>query len=93
MFAWWDLERAGAHHDAFAPKDPMKEVFHKQRNVIVDKHAIALFRTSAYTEVVTLDDTHALYIYDRIPNGWYPIPKDSPETNSVWVVRMTVRKR
>jgi hypothetical protein len=50
-------------------------------------------RTSAYTEVVTLDDTHVLYIYDRIPNGWYPIPEDSSETNSVWIVRMTLRKK
>jgi hypothetical protein len=31
-------------------------------------------RTSAYTEVVALDDKHALVIYDRIPHGWQAIP-------------------
>jgi hypothetical protein len=33
-----------------------------------------------------------LYIYDRIPKGWHAIPKDSLETNSVWVVRITLAK-
>lgn len=46
--------------------------------------------TSSYTEVIVLDDTHLLYIYDRIPHSWSRIPQDSPETNSVWVVRVTV---
>jgi hypothetical protein len=95
LYAWFSTDGAGkdwqrldmmAHHNAFVPKDPMNEVFDKE-------HAIASLRTSAYTEVISLDDTHLLYIYDRIPNGWYPIPKDSSETNSVWVVRMTVRRK
>jgi hypothetical protein len=83
--AWEGVDMA-AHHNAFVPNEPLKETFDKE-------HPIASFRTSAYTEVITLDDTHALYIYDRIPNGWYPIPQSSPETNSVWVVRMTVRRK
>jgi hypothetical protein len=77
-----------AHHDAFASKDPLHEVYDKNAD-----RPLATLRTSAYTEVITLDDTHLLYIYDRIPNGWYPVPKDSPETNSVWVVRMTIAKK
>ncbi len=48
--------------------------------------------TSSYTEVVALDDAHLLYIYDRIPNGWKAIAADSPETNSVWVVRVTLER-
>ena len=43
-------------------------------------------------EVIVLDDTHLLYIYDRIPNGWKAIAADSPETNSVWVVRVTLER-
>lgn len=46
--------------------------------------------TSSYTEVVVLDETHLLYIYDRIPHGWSRIPQDLTETNSIWVVRVTV---
>ena len=48
--------------------------------------------TSSYTEVVVLDEGHLLYIYDRIPNGWKAIAADSPETNSVWVVRVTLQR-
>lgn len=97
LYAWFNVDGTGkswqridmmAHHDTFARHDPMHEVF--------ESHAarpLATLRTSAYTTVLALDDTHVIYIYDRIPNGWYPIPKGSPETNSVWVVRMTLKKR
>ncbi|MFN0195275.1 MAG: sialidase family protein [Planctomycetaceae bacterium] len=49
-------------------------------------------KTSAYTEVVALDEQHLLYIYDRIPHSWSAIPADSKETNSIWVVRVTIEK-
>ena len=49
-------------------------------------------RTSAYTEVVALDETHLLYMYDRTPNGWRRIPEDMDDTNSVWVTRVTVER-
>ena len=48
--------------------------------------------TTAYTEVVAVDDSHLLYMYDRIPNNWHRIPEDVDDTNSVWVVRVTVEK-
>jgi hypothetical protein len=48
--------------------------------------------TSSYTEVVAVGDRELLCIYDRIPKGWHAIPKDSPDTNSNWVVRITVEK-
>ena len=106
LYAWFNADGTGrdwervdmmAHHNAFAPKDPMNEVLDDAPTSSspgrYPEHAIASFRTSAYTEVVALDDTHLLYIYDRILYGWYPIPKGSPETNSVWVVRMTLRRK
>jgi hypothetical protein len=46
--------------------------------------------TTSYTEVTPLDDHSVLVVYDHIPNGWNAIPKDSPQTNSVWVVRLTL---
>lgn len=46
--------------------------------------------TSSYTEVIPLDASHLLYIYDRIPSGWNAVPRESPETNSVWVVRVAL---
>lgn len=49
-------------------------------------------QTSAYTEVIALDDRHFLYLYDRVANGWHPIPEEMDDTNSVWLVRVTVEK-
>jgi hypothetical protein len=46
------------HHNKCVPREP------------IDRPD----RTSAYTEVVALDDKHALVIYDRIPHGWQAIP-------------------
>jgi hypothetical protein len=46
--------------------------------------------TSSYTELVRLDDKHLLLIYDRLGLGWNAIPDESPETNSVWVMRLKV---
>jgi hypothetical protein len=43
-------------------------------------------------EVVTLDEKHLLCIYDLVPHGWPAIPKDSADTNSVRVVRVTLVK-
>jgi len=48
--------------------------------------------SSCYTELVALDERHLLLIYDRIPGGWGGIPKDSPESNSAWVVRVEVSR-
>jgi hypothetical protein len=48
--------------------------------------------TSGYTEVVALDDRHLLLIYDRLRGGWDNIGTPS-QSNSVWVVRLTVEPR
>jgi len=49
--------------------------------------------SSSYTEVVTLDATTLLVIYDRTPNGWSPLDDGSNDTNSVWVVRATLNTK
>jgi hypothetical protein len=49
--------------------------------------------TSAYTEVVALDENNLLVIYDRVPNGWSAIPEGSADTNSVWVVRLNLERK
>ena len=46
--------------------------------------------TTAYTHTAVLDQNNVLCIYDRIPAGWGTIAKTSTETNSVWIVRLTV---
>lgn len=72
----WERIDIAAHHDACRPEEPIS--------------GASFTDTSSYTEVIALDDRHLLYIYDRIPHGWRRIPDDSPDTNSVWVVRVTV---
>lgn len=78
----WQRIDIQAHHNVCHPQEPIAvhtEHSHQQQ-------------TSAYTEVVALDDQHFLYIYDRIPHGWHEIPEEVQEMNSVWVVRVTVEK-
>jgi hypothetical protein len=74
----WDRLDLLAHHNKCLPEDAI---------------ANPANGTSAYTELIALDDTHALVIYDRLSRGWNAIPQGSAETNSVWVVRMTVKPR
>ena len=83
LFLWINRDGSGltweridlmAHHNACVPAEPIK----------------AAGNTTAYTEVAVLDDTHLLMIYDCVPNGWAALPADSSETNSVWVVRVTL---
>lgn len=64
----------------------------RHHNACVEERITRPDHTSSYTEVVALDESHLLYIYDRIPHGWAPIPKGSTDTNSVWVVRITLEK-
>jgi len=47
-------------------------------------------KTSAYTEIIPLDERNLLCVYDRIPHGWSAIPVDSKDINSIWVVRLTI---
>jgi len=46
--------------------------------------------TSCYTDLAVLDERTLLLIYDRVGFHWLPIPDDSEETKSVWVMRLRV---
>lgn len=74
----WEKVDLMAHHNATVPTKEM---------------ILGVGNTSAYTEVVALDDKNLLVIYDRIPHSWNAIPSDSTETNSVWVVRVTLDQK
>jgi hypothetical protein len=84
VFVWLNLDGTGrswqpielaANHNAAHPGDPIT-------NKAAGGHS------SSYTEVVSLGGGDLLVIYDRLARGWQAIPKDAPETNSVWVVRL-----
>jgi len=46
--------------------------------------------TTAYTEIVALNERTLLYMYDRVPNSWAAIPDEMDDANSVWVLRAQV---
>jgi hypothetical protein len=78
----WQRIDMQAHHNACHPGEAIAayaEHNHQEQ-------------TSAYTEVITVDDHNFLYIYDRLANGWRPIPETMDDTNSVWLVRVTVER-
>jgi hypothetical protein len=77
----WNQVDILAHHNACCPQEPIRH-----------SEDLSHQWTTAYTEVVALDPSHLLYMYDRIPNGWARIPEDIADTNSVWVVRVTLER-
>ena len=83
IFAW--INRAGdgkdwlqvdlqSHHNENHPQDAITRAD----------------QTTSYTEVAAIDEQSVIVIYDRIPHGWSAIPADSTDTNSIWVVRVTM---
>ena len=70
-----------AHHNSCHPQEQ-----------ILYSEDLSRQQTTAYTEVVAVDDRTLLYIYDRVPNGWRRIPEEMDDTNSVWLVRATVER-
>lgn len=70
-----------AHHNSCQPQEQ-----------ILYSEDLSRQKTTAYTEVVAVDERTLLYIYDRVPNGWRRIPEDMDDTNSVWLVRATVQQ-
>jgi hypothetical protein len=76
----WQTIDLGAHHNANWPKELVNEVGSGGPGR----------RTTSYTEVVSLGGGELIVIYDRVGNGWKPIPEESKETNSVWVVKVRV---
>jgi len=47
--------------------------------------------TTAYTEIVALDEHTLLYMYDRVPNSWSAIPDEMEDENSIWVLRAMIK--
>ncbi|MBM4041519.1 MAG: hypothetical protein FJ290_23710 [Planctomycetes bacterium] len=46
--------------------------------------------SSCYAELMALDERTLVLVYDRIGFGWAPIPDDSDETKSDWVMRLQI---
>ncbi len=97
IFAWFNADGAGAgwqavdiaaHHNACQPRDAIHPDPWIPRDEMIRKGLRGF--TSSYTELIRLDDHALLLIYDRLAFGWHAIPDASDETNSVWVVRITV---
>jgi hypothetical protein len=85
LYLWFNADGTG--------KDWERVDFQPNHNVSCPADRIeAAGNTSSYTEVVALDEKHLLCIYDRTAYGWNIIPPDSPETNSVWVIRIMIEK-
>ncbi|NLX99354.1 MAG: exo-alpha-sialidase [Rhodopirellula sp.] len=85
LFLWINADGSGqdwqrvdilAHHNATHPEESIGQPGH----------------TTSYTEIVALDDTHLIYMYDRVPHGWSAIPEESPDTNSIWVMRVSLEQ-
>ena len=47
-------------------------------------------QTTSYTQVVPLVPDRLLYIYDRTPFGWKPVPADSWERNRIYALPIRV---
>ncbi len=87
----WQAIDMVAHHNACLPQDTINPDS-TQAWISCDdmvRKGIGGF-SSCYTELMRLDDRHLLLIYDRLGLGWHAIPDNSAETNSVWVVRITI---
>lgn len=69
------------HHTWCVPDEPILSTDHHARK-----------QSTSYAELLALDDKHLLLTYDRTPNGWDRIPDDMNDTNSLWVVRLTLTR-
>jgi len=83
LFLWVNADGTGkdwqrvdilTHHNATHPEERIDQPGH----------------TTSYTEIVALDSTHLIYMYDRVPHSWSAIPKGSADTNSIWALRVTL---
>jgi len=75
----WQAVNIRTHHNQFVPAEPISEEVGWNQ------------RTTGYTEIVPLDATNLLLVYDRIPGG-HNQPPPAGESNSVWAVRVTVER-
>ena len=86
----WEQVDLRANHNRAIPE----EYIHESEN-ITEKTPFHHYRheTSSYTQTIALDDSNLLVVYDRGPHGGEKIEKISPETNSLWVVRVELKRR
>jgi len=98
IFVWFDVDGRGedwqavdivAHHNACRPGDVIDARHSWMDRGEMLRQGLRGF-SSCYTELARLDDRHLLLIYDRLGLGWHQIPDELNETNSVWVIRLTV---
>ncbi|MDE0069980.1 MAG: sialidase family protein [Caldilineaceae bacterium] len=89
LYLWLNTDGGGqnwqqldilAHHNSCLPDEQ-----------IIYSEDLSRQRTTSYTEVVAVDENTLLYMYDRVPNGWRRIPEDMDDTNSVWLIRATLK--
>jgi hypothetical protein len=91
---WQAVDIVAAHNAARPPADRIDPDSYTCWQITAEemtKRPTAAW-SSCYTELMPLDEWTLLLIYDRIGFGWNPIPDDSPETKSVWVMRLMVTK-
>lgn len=90
LFLWFCADSAGQE---WVEVDLLT---HHNQHCGTDETIDSLINTSSYTEIIALPEgndatTHTLLVvYDRLPLGWRPIPKESPEQCSVWAVRVSL---
>lgn len=68
----------------FDPNDPNRPT---EGVAAHDQH-----RTTAYVDMAVVDANRFLIIYDRLPNGWRPVPTDSDERNRIYVMEVEVNR-
>jgi hypothetical protein len=79
----WSAVDIAEHHTACHPADPITKY-----SLVEDEWWT--INTTGYTEIVSLGGPHLLMIYDRLAKGWDVIRDGEDESNSVWVVRVTI---
>ncbi len=89
---WQAVDIAAAHNASVAPADRIDPDSRKCWMDIDQMRKLDLTGfSSCYTEIVPLDESTLLLIYDRIGFAWHSIPDDSEETKSVWAMRLKIK--
>lgn len=86
---WQAVDVVATHNAACTPADRIDPESRNCWASVEDlKNRACTGFSSCYTELVPLDEHTLLLAYDRVGLGWHAIPDDSPETKSVWVMRL-----
>ncbi|HUU70720.1 MAG TPA: hypothetical protein VM186_14420 [Planctomycetota bacterium] len=81
------MDIVAAHNAARPPADRIER---DSRRAWVSVDEMRLSGVTGFSSCDGLDERTLLLIYDRIGYGWSPIPDDSDETKSVWVMGLRV---